>query len=161
VAVVAREPLSIERLVSEFRAVVDENLTSTFLALRAFLPGMVARGRGAVVTMASNAGRNLDAPLTAHYAAAKAGVVQLTRHAALELGPSQVRINCLAPGTSLTERIERTMDSERLRWMAELAPLKRVGSAMDSALPALFLLSDSASWMTGVTLDVSGGRVML
>lgn len=151
----------LEISVEEFRSVVDANLTSTFLALRAFLPGMVERRSGAVVTMASNAGRHLDSTLTAHYAAAKAGVVMLTRHAALEVGPDNVRINCLAPGTSLTERIERTMTAERLRWMAELAPLKRMGTAMDSALAALFLLSDSAAWMTGVTLDVSGGRVML
>jgi 3-oxoacyl-[acyl-carrier protein] reductase len=72
-----------------------------------------------------------------------------------------VRVNCIAPATTLTERIQRTMSEERLRRMAELAPLKRIGTAMDSALAALFLLSESSSWMTGVTLDVSGGRVML
>jgi 3-oxoacyl-[acyl-carrier protein] reductase len=87
--------------------------------------------------------------------------VMLTRHAALELGPSNIRVNCVSPSISVTERIERTMPPERLRWMAELAPLKRMGTAMDSALAALYLLSDSAAWMTGVTLDVSGARVML
>lgn len=155
-----RTPL-LEIGVEEWRAVVDANLTSTFLTLKAFLPGMVERGRGAVVTMSSNAGRHLDSTLTAHYAAAKAGVVMLTRHAALELGPAGVRLNCIAPATSLTERIERTMSPERLRWMADLAPLKRIGTAADSALATLFLLSDSSAWLTGVTLDVSGGRVML
>lgn len=155
-----RTPL-LETTPEEFREVVDANLTSTFVTLRAFLPGMVERRAGAVVTMASNAGRHLDTTLTAHYAAAKAGVVMLTRHAALELGADNVRVNCIAPATTLTERIERTMSEERLQWMAELAPLKRIGTAMDSALAALFLLSDSSSWMTGVTLDVSGGRVML
>jgi 3-oxoacyl-[acyl-carrier protein] reductase len=155
-----RTPL-LETTPEEFRAVVDANLTSTFVTLRAFLPGMVERRAGAVVTMSSNAGRHLDTTLTAHYAAAKAGVVMLTRHAALELGADNVRVNCIAPATTLTERIQRTLDEERLRRMAELAPLKRIGTAMDSALAALFLLSDSSSWMTGVTLDVSGGRVML
>jgi 3-oxoacyl-[acyl-carrier protein] reductase len=155
-----RTPL-LDITAEEFRAVVDANLTSTFLTLKAFLPAMVERRSGVALTMASNAGRHLDSTLTAHYAAAKAGVVMLTRHAALEVGPSNVRINCIAPGTSLTERIERTMDADRLQWMADLAPLKRMGTAMESALPALFLLSDSAAWMTGVTLDVSGGRVML
>ena len=155
-----RTPL-LETTAEEFREVVDQNLTSTFLALKAFTPQMVERRSGAVVTMASNAGRHLDSTLTAHYAAAKAGVVMLTRHAALELGPSRVRVNCVAPATSLTERIQRTMDPDRLQSMADLAPLGRVGTAMDSALAALFLLSDSAAWITGLTLDVSGGRVML
>ena len=146
---------------AEFRAVVDANLMSTFLTLKAFLPAMVARGRGAVVTMSSNSGRHLESPLTAHYAAAKAAVVTLTRHAALELGPSGVRLNCVAPATTLTERIERTMTAERLRWMSDLSPLKRLGSADDTAFATLYLASDASSWLTGVTLDVAGGRVML
>ena len=146
---------------AEFRAVIDGNLTSTFLTLKAFLPAMVERGRGAVVTMSSNSGRRLDSPLTAHYAAAKAAVVTLTRHAALELGASGVRLNCVAPATTLTERIERTLSAERLQWMSDLSPLKRLGAADDSAFATLFLVSDASSWLTGVTLDIAGGRVML
>lgn len=146
---------------AEFRAVIDGNLMSTFLTLRAFLPGMVERGRGVVVTMSSNSGRRLESPLTAHYAAAKAAVVTLTRHAALELGPSGVRLNCIAPATTRTERIERTMSVERLQWMSDLSPLGRLGSADDSAFATLFLASQASGWLTGVTLDVAGGRVML
>lgn len=145
----------------EWESVVRGNLTSTFLTLASFLPGMVERRRGAVVTMASNAGRHLDSALTAHYASAKAGIVMLTRHAALEHGPDGVRVNCVAPATTLTERIARTMTDERLRWMAELAPLKRIGQPEDTAFATLFLVSDAASWITGVTLDITGGRVML
>jgi 3-oxoacyl-[acyl-carrier protein] reductase len=146
---------------AEFRAVVDSNLMSTFLTLKAFLPAMVARGRGAVVTMSSNSGRHLESPLTAHYAAAKAAVVTLTRHAALELGPRGVRLNCVAPATTRTERIERTMTAERLQTMSDLSPLKRLGSADDTAFATLYLASDASGWLTGVTLDVAGGRVML
>jgi 3-oxoacyl-[acyl-carrier protein] reductase len=156
----ARTPL-LEMSEEEWTSVVQSNLTSTFLTLRSFLPGMVERRRGAVVTMASNAGRYLDSTLTAHYASAKAGVVMLTRHAALEVGPSGVRINCVAPATTLTERIARTMTAERLEWMAQLAPLKRMGIPEDTAYASLYLVSDTASWLTGVTLDISGGRVML
>jgi len=144
----------------EWREVVDSNLTSTFFACKSFLPGMIERGRGSIVTMASNSARNLDVTLTASYAAAKAGIVQLTRHVAKEVGPSGVRINCIAPATTLTERVQRIMDQDWVDWMASLAPLKRIGMPDDSASAALFLASDAASWLTGVTLDVAGGRVM-
>lgn len=145
----------------EWRAVLDTNLTTTFLTLRTFLPGMVQRKGGAVVTMASNAGRLLDITLTASYAAAKAGIVQLTRHAALELGPHNVRINCVAPATTLTARVERLMSPDRLDSIARMSPLGRMGTPEDTAAAAVFLASDAASWITGVTVDISGGRVML
>jgi 3-oxoacyl-[acyl-carrier protein] reductase len=145
----------------EFRNVIDWNLTSTFLAIKAFLPGMVERGRGAVVTMASNAARLLDIPTTASYAAAKAGVVMLTRHVAREVGRHGVRVNCVAPATVMSERVGRLLDDERLEQIAALAPLGRIGQPEDVALATLFLASESASWLTGVTLDVAGGRIML
>jgi 3-oxoacyl-[acyl-carrier protein] reductase len=72
----------------EWREVVDSNLTSTFFACKSFLPGMIERGRGSIVTMASNAARNLDVTLTASYAAAKAGIVQFTRHVARRSAPA-------------------------------------------------------------------------
>ena len=99
----------------EWRYVLDSNLTSTFLACKSFLPGMVARRRGSIVTIASNAARNLDVTLTASYAAAKAGIVQFSRHVAKEVGPSGVRINCIAPATTVTERVSAIMTTDRLR----------------------------------------------
>lgn len=145
----------------EFRAVIDWNLTSTFLTLKAFLPAMVDRGRGAVVTMSSCTGRFLDRTITASYAAAKAGVGMLTQHVAKEMAASGVRVNCIAPGTTLTERLEATMTAERRAAVESMTPLGRLGTAEDSAAAALFLASESASWVTGVTLDVAGGRIML
>jgi 3-oxoacyl-[acyl-carrier protein] reductase len=145
----------------EWREVIDWNLTSTFLAVRAVVPGMIERRRGAIVTMASNGGRYLDKLLTASYAAAKAGVVQFTRHVAKELGPYGIRVNTIAPATVTSERVERIMDDEALRKVAEMSPLGRIGTPDDCALATLFLVSDSAGWLTGVTLDVAGGRIML
>jgi 3-oxoacyl-[acyl-carrier protein] reductase len=145
----------------EWRQVIDGNLTATFLALRAFVPDMVERGRGAVVTMASSTGRLLDVPITASYAAAKAGIVQLTRHAAIELGPHNVRVNCLAPATVLSERVDAVLSTELRAKVTGLSPLGRIGLPEDAANAALFLLSDASGWLTGVTLDVAGGRVML
>ena len=101
-------------------------------------------------------------PVTASYAAAKAGIVQLTRHAARELGDSGVRVNCIAPATTTSERIERILTPEARAELAAKAPLGRLGTPEDSAHAAVFLASDvAAGWLTGVTLDVAGGRVMI
>jgi 3-oxoacyl-[acyl-carrier protein] reductase len=156
----ARTPLLQTRL-DEWNAVVESNLTSTFLTLREFAPGMAERGSGSIVTMASNAARFLDIKLTASYAAAKAGIAMLSRHAALELGPQGVRVNVLAPATILSERVKGAMDENRLAQIAEMSPLGSVGVPEDPAMAALFLASDSARWLTGVTLDVAGGRIMM
>jgi 3-oxoacyl-[acyl-carrier protein] reductase len=156
----ARTPL-LETKLEEWNKVVESNLTCTFLTLREFAPGMVERGKGSIVTMASNAARFLDIQLTASYAAAKAGIMMLSRHAALELGPHGVRVNVLAPATILTERVKGVMDEDRRATIAEMSPLGRLGAPEDPALAALFLASDSAGWMTGVTLDVAGGRIMM
>jgi 3-oxoacyl-[acyl-carrier protein] reductase len=144
-----------------WRSVIDSNLTATFLTVKAFLPGMMDRRRGAIVTMASNAGRFLDIPLTASYAAAKAGIVMLTRHVAKEVGRYGIRVNCVAPATTLSERVEGIMPKERLDEIAAMSPLGRVGLPEDSALATLYLVSESAAWLTGITLDVAGGRIML
>ena len=144
----------------EWRRVVDDNLTATFLAVKAFLAGMLDRRRGAIVTMASNAARTLDIPLTASYASAKGGVVVFTRHAAKELGPHGIRVNCIAPATVLSERLESVMPDATRELATRLAPLGRIGVPGDAANAAVFLASDAASWLTGITIDVAGGRVM-
>jgi 3-oxoacyl-[acyl-carrier protein] reductase len=156
----ARTPLLRTQL-EEWNGVIESNLTSTFLTLREFGAGMAERGSGSIVTMASNAARFLDIKLTASYAAAKAGIAMLSRHAALELGEHGVRVNVLAPATILSERVKRNMDEERLAQIAAMSPLGTIGVPEDPALAALFLASDSARWMTGVTLDVAGGRIMM
>jgi 3-oxoacyl-[acyl-carrier protein] reductase len=145
----------------EWDDVVQWNLTATFRAIQVFLPPMLERRSGAIVTMASNGARLLDKPLTASYVAAKAGVVQLTRHVAREVGPDGVRVNCVAPGTTTSERIERIMDAESQERTAALSPLGRLGTPYDTAQATLFLLSGSAAFLTGVTLDIAGGRVMI
>jgi len=144
----------------DWRSTVDGSLTATFLTLKCFLPGMVRLGRGAVLTMASSAARlpGLGAP--APYVAAKAGVIALTRQVASEVARHGVRVNCLAPHTVLTERVAAMMPEERRRQLQAAVPLGRLGTPEDVAAAALFLASDNASWVTGVTLDVAGGYVM-
>jgi len=144
----------------DWRSTVNGSLTATFLTIKSFLPGMMQRSRGVILTMASSAARlpGLGAP--APYVAAKAGIIALTREAACEASRHGVRVNCLAPHTILTERTARMMPEQRRQQLQAAVPLGRLGTPEDVAAAALFLASDSASWLTGVTLDVAGGYVM-
>jgi len=154
----APQPL-LEEDVACWRQTIDVNLTSAFLTLKTFLPSMCERGRGAVVTMSSTAGRQLSGAC-ASYAAAKAGLLTLTRQAALEVAGHGVRVNAIAPSAIVTDRMA-AQPPELRRAIAQSFPLKRLGTVEDVTAATLFLLSDAASWITGTTLDVAGGRVML
>ena len=154
--------LGIEELDEDtWREVIDWNLTSTFLAVKSVLPSMIERRTGAIVTMASNAGRFLDKTSTSPYAASKAGIIQFTRHIAIELGKYSIRVNSIAPATVTSERVLEMMDEEALADRAAMSPLGRIGTPEDCAFATLFLVSDSAAWLTGITMDVTGGRTMI
>ena len=155
------EPVPARDLNEErWRGTIDANLTSTYLTVRAFLPGMLDRGGGAIVTMASTSGR-LPSRASIAYGAAKAGIIMYTRHLANEVAPQGVRANCIAPGSVLTDINRHLMPPDVQRQVAQMHPLGRLGTPEDVGEAALFLASDSSSWITGVTLDVSGGRVMI
>lgn len=157
----------------EWRSVVDGNLTATFLTLKVFLPGMQARRSGSIITMSSSAGRapsNLragapdlgnpwGAPVA--YDAAKAGVQALTRHVAAEVAPDGVRVNCVAPAAIRTERTEQYMPADIQDAVAAMYPLGRIGETGDVAGATLFLASGRSAWLTGLILDVAGGRIMM
>jgi 3-oxoacyl-[acyl-carrier protein] reductase len=149
----------IDEAVAGWRATLEANLTSAFLTLKAFLPPMYEAHHGAVVLMSSSAGRQLSGA-SAAYAAAKAGLQSLMRQAAAEAGPKGVRINAIAPSSIVTERLAAQPPSV-LREIAKGFPLGRLGQVDDVSVASLFLLSDAASWITGVTLDIAGGRVMV
>jgi 3-oxoacyl-[acyl-carrier protein] reductase len=154
-------PTPTEQMAEErWRSVIDPDLTATFLTVRSFLPGMIEREGGSIVTMASSAAR-LPSQASAAYAAAKAGVVMFSRHVANEVGQHGVRVNCLAPSSVLTGRMQRLMPEETQRQVASMHPLGRMGTPEDVALATLFLASESSSWITGVTLDVAGGRIIV
>src|SRR5919202_4573203 len=138
----ARPGPVVEVTEEDWHSTVDGSLTATFLTLKSFLPGMIERGRGAIVTMASSAARlpGLGAP--APYVAAKAAVIMLTRQVASEVGRHGVRGNCLAPHTILTEQIQRRAPEAWQRQMAAAIPLGRLGTPEDVGLATLFLVSD-------------------
>lgn len=145
----------------EWRSLIDLNLTSAFLTLREFLPGMIERRRGSAVLMSSTAGRMATMATLGGYAAAKAGVQMLTRQAAMESGRYGVRVNCVAPSAIITERNKDTTSELTRQRIAALHPLGRLGVPRDVAAVTAFLASDAASWLTGLTVDVAGGRVMM
>ena len=149
-----------EETVAHWREVVDSELTSMFVCVRAFLPGMIERRRGAIVTMASAAARQA-AGSSAAYAAAKAGVVAFTRHLAAEVGPDGVRVNCVAPSATENERMRTWTTEEQREHLAASFPLRRIGQPADVAAATLFLASDASAWITGVTLDIAGGKIMV
>lgn len=153
-------PMPIEQMSEEgWRATVDANLTGTFLTIKSFLPGMKERGCGSIVTLSSAAARRPTAQSPAAYAAAKAGIELLTRQLAAQAGPQGVRVNCIAPETIMTERNQRVIPAEIQRGLVEAHPVRRLGTPEDVAQAALFLAAESASWISGVVLDVAGGSV--
>jgi 3-oxoacyl-[acyl-carrier protein] reductase len=143
-----------------WRLAIDVNLTATFQCVQTFVPGMVERGRGTVVTMASAAARQ-PARSNVAYAAAKAGVIALTRHIANELGPHGIRVNCIAPSAIVNERMQSTMTDDAIAAVGQTFPLRRIGQPSDVAGAALYLASESSGWVTGTVLDVAGGKIMV
>jgi 3-oxoacyl-[acyl-carrier protein] reductase len=151
---------TLNETVAHWREVLESELTSTFLTTTAFLPAMTARGRGSIITMSSAAARQA-ARSSAAYAAAKGGVVAFTRHLAGEIAPDGVRVNCVAPSAIENERLRSWTTEEQRRALAQSFPLGRIGQPADAAEAALFLASDASSWITGITLDIAGGKIML
>jgi 3-oxoacyl-[acyl-carrier protein] reductase len=140
--------------------IINGDLTSSFLTVRAFLPQMVERHRGVIVTMSSAAARQA-AQSAAAYAAAKAGVIAFTRHVAGEFASRGIRANCVAPSAIENDRMHAWMTDEQRRDLGRTFPLGRLGQPADVAAATLFLASDASSWITGATLDVAGGKIML
>jgi NAD(P)-dependent dehydrogenase (short-subunit alcohol dehydrogenase family) len=138
---------------------IDVNLTGTFNTTRAVIPYMLETGGGAIVNNASLSGL-LPTRNEAAYSAAKAGVISLTKSAALEYGPT-VRVNCVAPGhvrTPMTAVWEQMPDA--FEPIAQAIPLGRIGEADEIAEVILFLASDRSSYITGQTLVIDGGATL-
>lgn len=143
--------------------VIDVNLKGTFFCAQAAIPHMRAGGGGAIVTFSSIGGRSTSPVTGVPYAAAKAGILGLTRRLAREVGPDGIRVNAIAPGLFLTGRLTGMFDAMSepdRRSVIEGIPLARMPELRECVDPVLFLASDEASYITGVVLDVNGGRFM-
>ncbi|MGH8867259.1 MAG: SDR family NAD(P)-dependent oxidoreductase [Actinomycetes bacterium] len=149
---------------ADVATVLDVNLKGTLFSAQAAVPYLAEAGGGAIVTVSSIGGRSASPVTGVPYAAAKAGVLGLTRRLAREVGPSGVRVNAVAPGFFTTgPRLQGMWDAmseaERTE-VLQAIPLRRMPEISEAVDPILFLASDEASYVTGAVLDVNGGRFM-
>lgn len=143
----------------EFREKLVGELAAAFFCCKAFVPGMVGRRRGSVIAISSGLSRQPGEGFCAH-STAKSGLDSFAKSLALELGPSGVRVNVVAPGLTLTDATDIVPQKDK-DWTAQVTPLRRVGLPGDVAGAVLFFASDESRFVTGAYLPVSGGIQML
>ena len=149
-----------EHSLEDWQRVIDFNLNGTFLFTHAVVPVMKRQNAGKIVNLASIAGRGTSAVSGAAYAAAKGGIIAFTRKLSFELGPFGININAIAPSLTLTDRIrphwnQRSPEAQAAQLQA--TPLRRGAEASDQAKVICFLASSDADFVTGLTIDVTGG----
>jgi NAD(P)-dependent dehydrogenase (short-subunit alcohol dehydrogenase family) len=145
----------------EWDSVVDLNLKTAFLCAQAAIPAFKRQGSGRIVNIGSIAGVTAFAGTSPPYAAAKAAVHSLTRVLAMELGRYGVTANAVAPGTTASERVVAVRGPEQLKALGKDAALGRIAEVPDIVGPILFLASPEGGHLTGQTISVNGGRVMV
>jgi NAD(P)-dependent dehydrogenase (short-subunit alcohol dehydrogenase family) len=149
-----------ELTLAEWQRLIAFNLDGTFLFCHTVAPIMKRQHGGKIVNISSVAGRGLSGASSSAYAAAKGGIIAFTRKLAHELGPFGVTVNAIAPSLTLTERIRPRWNERSPEEQAQevaRTPLRRVAEARDQARVICFLASHDADFVTGVTIDVTGG----
>jgi 2-hydroxycyclohexanecarboxyl-CoA dehydrogenase len=149
-----------EQSLENWRRVLAVNLDGTFLCSQAALPGMLARGWGRIINIASGQAIR-PRPNIAPYAASKAAVVGFTKALALEVARSGVTVNAIMPGVTDTAMPRQNSSEEQLHEQAERNPIGRIGQPEDVAGLVAFLVSDDAAYVTGQTLAINGGVIQL
>jgi 3-oxoacyl-[acyl-carrier protein] reductase len=149
----------------EWDLIIDSNLKGAFLTCQAAIPHIITSGGGSIVHISSRAGRTSSPFLGIHYTSAKAGILGLTRHIAKEFGGNGIRANNICPGGILGERMSFLMGAlkreHELEGLAKQSPLGRNVWERDVVGAILFLLSDLSGFVTGATIDVNGGTLMI
>lgn len=144
--------------------VINVNLKGTFFCCKAVIPHMIKQDGGRIINMSALAGRWRASLAGVQYTSAKAGVGGLTRHLANEFGPYGIYVNAVAPTITLSgprvEALWNTKSEEEKKKILSSIPLRRLGRPEDIANVVVFLASDEASFITGATIDVNGGRFM-
>ncbi len=144
-----------------FNQILQVNVTSTWLCVQAVLDGMIARGAGVIVNMASLAAHTGGGPGAFAYAAAKAAVIGMTRGMARELAPRGIRVNCVAPGLiGGTDFHHRFTAPDAFAAAEKAVPLGRAARPEEVASVLAFLAGDESSYLVGETIDINGGVVM-
>src|SRR3989454_6748302 len=146
----------------DWRAIVDANLTSTFLCTRAVIPAMKAARSGRIVNISSGAGRSVSLTGIQAYASAKAGQIGFTRQTAHELGPFGFTVNSIAPGFVLSNptsiRQWESYGEDGQRAILGNIATRRLGEPEDIANGVLFFVAEEASWVTGQVISIDGGH---
>jgi NAD(P)-dependent dehydrogenase (short-subunit alcohol dehydrogenase family) len=160
--IVSRPAASLDELtLEEWQKLLDFNLTGTFLFCHAVVPVMKRQQSGKIVNLSSIAGRGVSQSSSGAYATAKGGIIALTRKLALEVGPYGITVNAIAPSLTLSERIRPHWERRTPEGQAaeiKRTPLGRVATPEDQAKVICFLASADADFVTGVTIDVTGGQ---
>jgi NAD(P)-dependent dehydrogenase (short-subunit alcohol dehydrogenase family) len=161
--VIANSGATVEQMtLDEWERVLAVNLRGTFLCSHAVIPHMKRRRAGTIVNLSSIVARGDNARTNAAYTLAKAGIGAMTRKLAIELGPFGITCNATAPGVTVTDRIqERILDrrsDEQRQAMIEAVPLGRLATPDDQAKVIAFLASDDAAFISGQTIEVTGGQ---
>lgn len=137
---------------------IDTNLSSAFYASRAVLPGMISRKDGVIINVSSMWGQ-VGASCETHYSVSKAGMIGLTKALAKEVGPSNIRVNCVCPGTIDTE-MNSHLSSEDKDALINDTPLGKIGKCEDVVNTLVFLSEDKSSFITGQIFAVNGGYII-
>ena len=145
----------------EWNLVLDVNLKGTYLCTRAVLPAMKAAGWGRVVNISSSAGRSVSTLGGPHYTTAKAAVLGFTRAVAREMAPFGITLNAVCPGLVNTEMVNEVITAAQTQAYADSFPIKRLAEPQEVAELVAFLASDRAAYITGASLDINGGDLML
>ena len=145
----------------EWDLVLDVNLKGTYLCTRAVLPAMKAAGWGRVVNISSSAGRSVSTLGGPHYTTAKAAVLGFTRAVAREMAPFGITLNAVCPGLVKTEMVNEVITAAQTQAYADSFPIKRLAEPQEVAELVAFLASDRAAYITGASLDINGGDLML
>lgn len=155
---IAQQKLFTDITDEDWRRMLDINLTGVFNCCRSVLPCMIRNHSGAIVNISSMWGQT-GGSCEVHYSAAKAGIIGLTKALAKEVGPSGIRVNCVAPGVVMTDMMNG-FDDETVKELKEDTPLNTLGTPKNIADAIAFLCSDKASFITGQVLSVNGGMVI-
>jgi 3-oxoacyl-[acyl-carrier protein] reductase len=154
-----RDMLAMRMKDEDWQAVLDVDLTAPFRLTRAAMKGMVRRRSGRIIAIASIVGTTGN-PGQANYAAAKAGLLGMSKSLAQEVGSRGITVNVVAPGFIQTPMTDKLNDDQKKR-LTDAIPLGRMGQPGDVAAAVVYLASDEAGWVTGATLHVNGGMAMV
>ncbi len=145
----------------EWDLVVGVSMKGTYLCTRAVLPSMQKSGWGRIVNFSSTAGKSVSTLGGPHYTAAKAGVLGITRAVAKEVASYGITVNAVCPGLMDTEMVRNTITQEQIEVYENKFPISRSGQPWEAAELVAFLVSDRAAYITGASLDINGGDLMI